>query len=28
MGQRGIVFVASIALIALSGCATHQKKAH
>jgi len=25
MGQRGIVFVASIALIALSGCATHQR---
>jgi hypothetical protein len=24
MGKRGIVFIASIAVIALSGCATHQ----
>ena len=24
MGNRGIVFVASIALLALAGCATHQ----
>jgi hypothetical protein len=25
MGKRGIAFVASVALIALSGCATHQR---